>query len=1140
MKTTKLKKCAAVIAGMTLISTLGLQAATNVVYFDPFTGSAGASINNTAPKDHGGTGTDLWVAPDDGMLLDGSALSVTSGSRWAALPFYPEDGNKYKLSMDMNPTHTGSDWFAIGFSQTPNTTGDYGAQLISGWILNRGLNPGVPLHSFTGYGTDGGAVMGSFTGPHNLAVILDTTVGNWTYEYFVDNVSQRGPVPFSTTPDINPAIYYVTFGSYNTARGIMDNFKLEVIYHVEAGVPSIVDQPQDATVVLGGSAQFSVSASGPKPITYQWMKNNSDLTGETGSTLTVANLAYASNGDKYSVKVSNSFGSTTTSNATLTVVNVAGPLMHKITFNDGTANDSVGGIKGTLKGAAAIAGGQLILDGSDSTYVSLGNYIMPPSGNATVVAWFRTSANVGGASRVFDFGNGTLNYLYFSPLTGSNARLGLKTGDDAEINLSYTPVLNDYIDHMVAAVIDSTPTDTGLNGTMYLYIDGVPVGTNNLNGTVLLSGLSSGPQNFIGKSQWVNTGDAFFKGVIDEIRVYNTALTQAAIAALAPDANPATALSISAQPQDTIAFLDGVATLSVDVRGSQPAYQWFFDGAAIANSNTNIYYIAKIGSNDFGAYSVVASNSFGSVTSTVAHLTRNLWSYEPWTDDATSGVDTNYYYTHAYSFGSADNTTINGLVFKGMSSANPFIQDAFAATGVDNVFLNDANNIPDGSGSRVLANNFIYGGNPGTLKLSGLLPGKDYLLTLFSVAFDAKGGRWVRFSAADNQTILLDQDVYDIDNGIRISYQYTADANGSVTITTTPSVAGSTFHCYGFCNRLLNLLAANEAPEISTQPASASAALDGSVKYSVVAVGTAPLSYQWQFNGTNIVSATADSYTVDKVLSSNFGNYSVVVRNPYGSVTSIVAHLSLLRWSYTNWSDDASMGVSNSFVYTHAFNLGAAKNTEINGVQFTGVAGINPSVSNKFAITGVGNVYNGDVNDITGNCQVMATDFIYGGNPGTLTLYGLTPGTQYVLTYYSVGWDASGRVIQFNAADGQQLTVDQDTYNDNAGIRISYQYTADANGSVSVTNRQVGTAGTFHTYGFSNYEIPGSAVPQLAVSASANGSVIISWNQSATGYTLESSPVLPAKSWTTVTGVENNRVTISSKSGTQFFRLRKP
>ncbi len=787
------------------LGSIQLQAQTNVIYFDPFTAGEGSYLNGSTPQEHGGVGTEVWTAPDDGINMETNVLTITAGPRWAALPFLPEDGNKYRISMDMSATHTGGDWFAIGFAETPSPTSDYPAQQLSGWLLIRGFNPGYPLHSFTGYGTDGGGQAGDFTGPHTISVVLDTTVANWTFEYFVDGQSQRGPVPFSATPDVNPSIGYVTFGSYGTARGTMDNFKLENIFHVETGPPTIATQPKDATVLRGGTAKFEVLAAGPKPITYQWFRNGQALVGETGSKLALMNLGVADTGGKISAKVSNSYGTTTSAEATLTVLDVTGPLVHKITFNDGTANDSVGGIKGELKGTAALDGGQLLLDGSEGGFVQLTDYPMPPEGSATVVAWFRTSSTVGKSSRVFDFGSGTLNYLFFTPMTDVNgiARFGFKTGEDAEAFVASTPMLNDDRDHWVAAVVDSTPTDTGFNGTMVLYIDGIEAGRSDLNGTITLASLDVGPQNYLGKSQWVNTGDLPYKGLIDEIRVYNKALSAAEIAALTPDANPAAAPSIDVQPQDTFASLGGSVSLLVGARGSKPlTYQWRLNGTEIAGSNTNVLTLANVKESDFGAYDVVVANSRGAVTSRVARVSLAHWTFAPWTDDATAGIDTQYVYTHAYNFGSIENTEIGGLTFTAVEGGNPTVAGSFAVAGVASVYNGDVNNIPDATGSRVMANDFIYGGNPGTVTLHGLAPGTEYLFTLYSMGWE-DAGRTIRFSGPDGQQLIIDQDTYLTDNGIRISYEYTADSP-SVSITTAQIGVG-TFHMYGFSNRELNL-----------------------------------------------------------------------------------------------------------------------------------------------------------------------------------------------------------------------------------------------------------------------------------------------------------------------------------------------
>src|SRR6185437_10533222 len=77
--------------------------------------------------------------------------------------------------------------------------------------------------------------------------------------------------------------------------------------------------PSGQTVVAGQTATFTVAATGGAPLSYQWNKNGTAISGATGSTYTTPVAASADNGSAFSVVVSNSVGSVTSSNATLTI-----------------------------------------------------------------------------------------------------------------------------------------------------------------------------------------------------------------------------------------------------------------------------------------------------------------------------------------------------------------------------------------------------------------------------------------------------------------------------------------------------------------------------------------------------------------------------------------------------------------------------------------------------------------------------------------------------------------------------------------------------------------------------------------------------------------------------------------------------
>jgi hypothetical protein len=83
--------------------------------------------------------------------------------------------------------------------------------------------------------------------------------------------------------------------------------------------PRIVFGPAGRTVDYGSTVTFTVTASGNPTLTYQWYQDGQPVANATAPTLTLTGVTGASSGD-YTVKVSNSLGSTTSLPATLTVL----------------------------------------------------------------------------------------------------------------------------------------------------------------------------------------------------------------------------------------------------------------------------------------------------------------------------------------------------------------------------------------------------------------------------------------------------------------------------------------------------------------------------------------------------------------------------------------------------------------------------------------------------------------------------------------------------------------------------------------------------------------------------------------------------------------------------------------------------
>jgi len=88
--------------------------------------------------------------------------------------------------------------------------------------------------------------------------------------------------------------------------------------------------------------------------------------------------------------------------------------------------------------------------------------------------------------------------------------------------------------------------------------------------------------------------------------------------------------------------------------------------------------------------------------------------------------------------------------------------------------------------------------------------------------------------------------------------------------------------------------AAPVAPTITTQPTNQTVTAGQTATFTVVAAGTAPLSYQWQKNGVNIAGATAASYATPATTTSDSGStFAAAVSNTAGAVTSSAATLTV-------------------------------------------------------------------------------------------------------------------------------------------------------------------------------------------------------------------------------------------------------
>lgn len=128
---------------------------------------------------------------------------------------------------------------------------------------------------------------------------------NNTATGFASGISN--PVDLQVASD--GSLYYLALGSSSVFR----------VQFTGGSAPNITTHPANQTVAQGSPATFSVVASGSTPLSYQWQRNQQNISGATSSSYTLPSAAFADNGATFRCIVTNAFGNATSNEATLTV-----------------------------------------------------------------------------------------------------------------------------------------------------------------------------------------------------------------------------------------------------------------------------------------------------------------------------------------------------------------------------------------------------------------------------------------------------------------------------------------------------------------------------------------------------------------------------------------------------------------------------------------------------------------------------------------------------------------------------------------------------------------------------------------------------------------------------------------------------
>jgi hypothetical protein len=240
--------------------------------------------------------------------------------------------------------------------------------------------------------------------------------------------------------------------------------------------------------------------------------------------------------------------------------------------------------------------------------------------------------------------------------------------------------------------------------------------------------------------------------------------------------------------------------------------------------------------------------------------------------------------------------------------------------------------------------------------------------------------------------------------------------------------------------------------------------------YPLINQGSGGTKYTFEFPG-----GFTNNYINWLVLDTDVNMDNVKITTPPGNVINTAA-----------WTGDGDSAISSSKTYTHTVDCGDSMNITINGVTFTGTSNLNKGANwevrtdTAVALPAVETTGLGLIPNVTGQSQFIITNGLYDlsaiANP-SLTLSGLAPAQQYILTLYSQGFGGPSYAY-VATSDGAAITVqDSSAYGVFNGERMTYHYTANDDGVFSIST--TGTNGVWAIYAFSNETI----VPEPAIFA---------------------------------------------------------